>query len=105
MASGDIKILDKLYVNQNLICLVVSYIFLERLKCCCCCNKWVYFCCIIFFTASTISVIISLYCYIKEYWNKKKYKEKCHKLRYEYIKEKTRKDSLTDACGEKIISW
>lgn len=105
MASGDIKILDKLYVNQNLICLVVSYIFLERLKCGCCCNKWVYFCCIIFFTASALSVIISLIYYTKEYCRKKVYKAKCHKLRHNYIKEQIEKGILDNANVGRIVPW
>ena len=37
--GGDIKILDKLYINQNLICLIVSYGFMYFSK------DWMQKCC------------------------------------------------------------
>lgn len=104
MAAGDIKILDKLYVNQNLICLIVSFIFIQKIDKGCC-NKWLYYSCATLFIASALSVVITLICYTKEYCRKKVYKAKCHKLRHHYIKEQINNGSIDQAHGEKIIGW
>lgn len=80
MANGDIKILDKLYINQNLICLIVSFIFLKLSRCW---SGWdgklLYWVIALFFVASISSVLLTTIFYTKEYCRKKAYKAKCHK--------------------------
>lgn len=93
MASGDIKILDKLSINQNIIGLVISYIgvmYVARLDVD---NSYLYclvsfigcLCSILFFIC-TLSVISSMIVYAIEYWEKKWIKYKSHKLHFEYRK-------------------
>ncbi|MBQ8438818.1 MAG: hypothetical protein IJX21_08765 [Alistipes sp.] len=104
--GGDVKILDKLYINQNLICLIVSFLFLERSRHWCCSNyECVFLAMKIFFMLSLVSVVFSLVFYTKEYCKRKTYKAKCHKMRYNYIQEQVSKDNLGSAQGEKIIGW
>lgn len=90
MASGDIKILDSLSINQNIIGLVISYIgvvYVARLDVD---NSYLYclvsfigcLCSILFFIC-TLSVISSMVVYAIEYWKKKWYKGKGHQLDYE----------------------
>ncbi len=73
MASEVLKILENVKINQNVICLVLSYIGVayattdEDLMCLNCM-------CWILFTASSLSVIISLIAYTFQYWAKKWYK-------------------------------
>ena len=75
MANGDIKILENLSINQNVICLVLSYIGIayatshNGLMCLSC-----MFCKL--FIVSSLSVIISLIAYSIEYWAKKWYRAK-----------------------------
>lgn len=59
----------------------------------------------LFFVASLISVIASIYIYTVEYYRKKLYKGKCHKIRYYYIRKQIANKTLKDANGEKIIGW
>lgn len=91
MASGDIKILDKLSINQNIIGLVISYIgvvYVARLDVD---NSYLYclvsfigcLCSILFFIC-TLSVISSMIVYAIEYCVKKWYKQKNHKLFFKY---------------------
>lgn len=69
MASGDIKILEKLYINQNVICWVLSYVGvayaeannLYNLSC----ASW------FLFIAFSISVILSMIFYTVHYCRKK----------------------------------
>ena len=84
MANGDIKILDKLYINQNLICLIVSFIFIERSRHWCCCGDYtlIYWLFYVFFAISLTSIIISIVAYTLEYCRKKTYMAKEHKLNY-----------------------
>lgn len=68
--SGDIKILEHLYINQNVVCLILSYIGVAYASqhnglVCLCCLSW------ILFIASSISVISSLIIYSIEYWARK----------------------------------
>ena len=75
MANGDIKILENLSINQNVICLVLSYIGIAYAAShndlmCLSCMCW------ILFIASSLSVIISLIAYSIEYWAKKWYRAK-----------------------------
>ena len=110
MASGDIKILDKLYINQNLICLIVSFIFIAYSRHWCCCGCKLMFPILriflmLFFIASVISVIVSIYIYTVQYYRKKSYQGKCYKMRYYYIREQIDKKTVKDANGEKIIGW
>ena len=75
MANGDIKILENLSINQNVICLVLSYIGIAYAKShnglmCLSCMCW------ILFIVSSLSVIISLIAYSIEYWAKKWYRAK-----------------------------
>ena len=106
MAKGDIKILDKLYINQNLICLIVSFIFLKLSRCW---SSWdgklLYLVMALFFVASISSVLLTTIFYTKEYCRKKAYKAKCHKMRYNYIKEVRDTGNLENAHGEKIVNW
>ena len=75
MANGDIKILENLSINQNVICLVLSYIDIAYATShnglmCLSCMCW------ILFIISSLSVIISLIAYSIEYWAKKWYRAK-----------------------------
>ena len=93
MAGGDIKILDKLSINQNIIGAVISYIgvvYIAQLD-----VHNVYLYCLVWFVGclSTIlfflcilSVMSSMVVYAIEYWEKKWIKYKTHKLHFEYRK-------------------
>ena len=105
METGSIKVLENVKINQNLICLIVSFIFLHYSKDYCCCHSWIYVCSKWLFCISFISVCISALFYIFEYCSKKCNKRKCYKLRYEYTKTHVDKGTLKDACPEKIIKW
>ena len=90
MASGDIKILDKLSINQNIIGLVISYIgvvYIARLdvdnSALYCLVSFIGSLCSILFFIGTLSVISSMVVYAIEYWKKKWYKGKRHQLDYE----------------------
>ncbi len=74
MANGDIKILDNLKINQNVVCLVLSYIgiaYAARHNNLMCLNCM----CWILFIASSISVMITLVFYTIHYCKKKWYKK------------------------------
>lgn len=101
MANGDIKILENLYINQNVICLILSYIGIvyiannldEQQNCIVCLT---YCLCMILFLVSLTSVISSLIAYSIEYWKKKWYKGKGYKEEYENKKsDKTSVDCKT----------
>jgi hypothetical protein len=113
MAAGDIKILDKLYVNQNLICLIVSFVFIlysKELKDTSYC--WLHVFNGVFFLGSLLSVLHSLYYYTVEYKKKKEFKEESYELRLrvrrkvannwtyeqyrEDIKDKSKKETLSE---------
>lgn len=105
METGSIKVLENVKINQNVICLIVSFIFLFYSKENCCCHSWIYVCSKWLFYISFISVCISSVAYVVEYCSKKCIKKKCYKLRYEYTKTHADKGTLKDACPEKIIKW
>lgn len=85
MANGDIKILE---INQNVICLILSYIGIvyiannldEQQNCIVCLT---YCLCMILFLVSLTSVISSLIAYSIEYCKKKWYTGKGHQVEYE----------------------
>lgn len=81
--TTTVKILDKLYINQNLICLIVSFIFLcytaEQGA-----HSLINKACYIFFGLSLISVLVSLIFYTCEYCSKKHFLKRCYKLRLEH---------------------
>lgn len=90
MAGGDIKILDRLSINQNIIGLIISYIgvvYIARLDvdnvCLYCLVSFVGCLCSILFFICFLSVISSMIVYAVEYWKKKWYKGKGYKLEYE----------------------
>lgn len=105
METGNFKVLENVKINQNIICLIVSFVFLCYSKDNCCCHNWIYKWSSVLFIISFISVCISLVFYTFEYCRKKCIKARCHKLRYEYIKEQKEKGKINDANGGKIISW
>lgn len=87
MKSGDIKILENLYINQNVICLIISYIGIvyitnnvDTQNCIVCLTNCL---CMILFLVSSISVISTLIVYSIEYWVKKWYRGKEHQVEYE----------------------
>ena len=103
MASGDIKILDKLSINQNIIGLIVSYIGVVYIAQLDVYNGYWYcivsfigcLCSVLFFVCA-LSVISSMIVYAIEYWEKKWYKGKGHKIEYENKKsDKTSADCKT----------
>lgn len=78
LENMEIKILDKLSINQNVICWILSYIGIayaaqypnsEAMKCLCC------FCQMLFLVFS-LSVVSSMIVYSIEYWTKKWHKSK-----------------------------
>lgn len=77
MGTGSIKVLENVKINQNIICLIVSFIFLYYSKDCCC-HSWIYGLSKILFWISFISVCISSVVYIIEYCAKKIAKTKTH---------------------------
>ncbi len=78
MASGgDIKILDKLYINQNIICLALSYLGIHFADDDC--LKQMCWFLLIF---SLISVICSICIYTIEYGYKKWYKAQEYEIDY-----------------------
>lgn len=90
MASGDIKILDNLYINQNIIGLIISYIgvvYIAQLEVyngySYCLVSFIGCLCSVLFFVCVLSVISSMIVYAIEYWNKKWYKSKEHKVEYE----------------------
>lgn len=69
MANGDIKVFENLSINQNVICLVLSYIGIAYAAShnnliCLGCMCW------ILFIVSSLAVIITLIAYSIEYWTK-----------------------------------
>ena len=105
MDSGKVSILENVKINQNIICLIISFVFLHYSKDNCCCHNWIYKWSRVLFCISSISVCISLCSYTFEYCRKKCSKAKCHKLRYKYIKKQVENGKINDAKGEKIIPW
>lgn len=91
MAGGDIKILDKLSINQNLVILITSYIGVVHIARINVDNQYLYciisfvgcLCSILFFIC-VISVISSMIVYTTEYCVKKWYKQKSQKLLFLY---------------------
>ena len=83
MATGDIKILDKLYINQNSICLALSYLGLKFSE-----DECLDRMCWLLLIFSLISVICSVCIYTVEYGYKKWYKAQEYELNY-----KRKKDS------------
>lgn len=78
--NGDIKILENISINQNLICVCLSYIGIAYAAnhndlICLGCICW------ILFIVSSFSVIISLIAYTIEYWAKK-----WHKIKHPELK-------------------
>ena len=67
MENRKVSILENVKINQNLICLIVSFIFLYYSKDYCCCYKWIYAWSKFLFWISFISVCISALFYIVEY--------------------------------------
>ena len=91
MVSGDIKIFDNLSINQNILCLVISYagVFYAVQadignRCFYCLAAFVSCLCTILFFVCTLSVLSSMILYAIEYGGKKWYKFKNHKLHLEY---------------------
>ena len=103
MVSGDIKALDNLSINQNIIGLIVSYIgvvYIAQLEVYnsywYCLVSFIDCLCSVLFFVCTLSVISSMIVYAIEYWKKKWYKGKGHKVEYENIKsDKTSVDCKT----------
>lgn len=75
--SGDIKILDKLYINQNVICLALAYLGIYFTE-----DKCVKQMCWFLLIFSLISAICSVCVYTIEYCSKKWYKALEHELDY-----------------------
>ena len=84
MAARDVKILDKLYINQNTICLVLSYLGIYFSD-----NRCLDTMCWLLLIFSLASVIYSVCLYSIEYGYKKWYKAKGYEL--DYTKKKTGK--------------
>lgn len=89
MSNTDIKILDRLSINQNIICLVISYIgvvYIAQLdvndKCLCCLVNFIGCLCTILLFICILSVVSSMIAYAIEYWKKKWYKGKGYQLEY-----------------------
>ncbi len=111
MASGDIRILDKLSINQNIICLVISYIGvvyiaqLDVINVYSCCFVWFIGClCSILFFVCILSVMSSMVVYAIEYWEKKWIKYKTHKLHLEYRKKMVHEHMKTDSKTDDLIN-
>lgn len=91
MAMGDIKILDSLSINQNIVGLAISYagvVYIAKLDVdnswsCCLVSFIGCLCSFLFFTCA-LSVMSSMIAYAIEYWAKKWYKFRGHKLHFEY---------------------
>ncbi len=90
MINGDIKILDNLSINQNIIGLVISYIgavYIAQLdvhdRYLCCLASFISCLCILLFFICALSVMSSMIVYAIEYWEKKWYKGKEHRVEYE----------------------
>lgn len=83
MEIGNVKVLENVKINQNVICLIVSFVFLWYSKDCCCCHKWLYICSIALFVISAITVVLSLGFYSFDYCKKKYYRAKERKIDYE----------------------
>lgn len=89
MEYGDIKILDKLSINQNIIGLIISYIgvvYIAKLDIDDC---YLYYLvsfisclCLILFFICILSVMSSMIIYAIEYWQKKWYTGKEHQVEY-----------------------
>lgn len=103
MVNGDIKILDKLSINQNIIGLIISYIGVVYIVQLDVYNSY-WYClvsfigclCLVLFFVCTLSVISSMIVYAIEYWKKKWYKGEGHKVEYENKKsDKTSVDCKT----------
>lgn len=106
MEKGNVSILENVKINQNLICLIASFVFLWYLKDdCCYCWTWLHKCCAGLLIISIISVCITSVFYFFEYCSKKWYKMKCHKMRHDYIKDCIEKGTIDNAQGGKIIPW
>ena len=111
MAGGDIQILDKLSINQNIIGAVISYIgvvYIAQLD-----VHNVYLYCLVWFVGclSTIlfflcilSVMSSMVVYAIEYWEKKWIKYKTHKLHFEYRKKMVHEHMKTDSKTDDLIN-
>ena len=91
--NKDIKIFDNLSINQNIICLIVSYagiIYVAQFNidniCLSYIVSFVSCLCTILFFISAISVMSSMVIYAIEYWAKKWYKFKSHQLHLVYRK-------------------
>lgn len=75
METSNIKVLENVKINQNLVCLIASFIFLWYLKDdCCYCWTWLYKCCAGLFIISAISVVITTVLYTIEYCSRKWHK-------------------------------
>lgn len=109
MANGDIKILDSLSINQNIVGLVVSYIgvaYIAKLNidnsCLCCMAKFVGCLCSILFFVCALSVMSSMIVYAIEYWTKKWTKYKSHILHLEYKKKMVHEHMNPNNASSKI---
>lgn len=101
MATGEIKIFDKLSINQNILCSVISYagVFYAAQadignRCFYCFAAFVCCLCTVLFFVCTLSVLSSMILYAIEYGGKKWYKFKSHKLHLEY-KQKMVRENLS----------
>lgn len=90
MINGDIKILDNLSINQNIIGLVISYIgamYIAQLDVdnnyLFCFVSFISCLCTMLFFICALSVMSSMVVYAIEYWEKKWYKGKGHRVEYE----------------------
>lgn len=83
MKIMDVRILENVKINQNVVCLIVSFVFLWYSKDCCCCHKWLYDWSRVLFYVSAFSVIVSSFFYLYDYCKKKYYRAKERKIDYE----------------------
>ena len=98
MKIMDVKILENVKINQNVVCLIVSFVFLWYSKDCCCCHRWIYDWSSFLFYLSAISVMISSVFYLYDYCRKKYYSAKERKLDYENKKNGNKSD-----CKQRIV--
>ncbi len=113
--ASEIKILDKLSINQNVICLVLSYIGVERMAridveadflCCYAKLLCIAQClCILLFIVCLVSVGISMYMYTTEYWAKKRAKRKTYTLRLKNKQKIAALDTTDLKTIDNLLKW
>ncbi len=94
------QLLKNLYINQNFIWLIFLHIGLllahaNKVYC-------VFKITFIIYIVVGISVISSTIAYAIEYWVKRMFKKKCHKLRYEYRRDAVTTNPPAYTCIDKI---